>query len=166
MHELWGMLRCEDRWIFVKKICCQQPRPHSFPCQPDIFCLLFWLWLLIYGTLSHQELHKALMKRPTRLQSPLPVNVWNKWLLQWRQTPRTTVSHLISQLHERLFVLHSLPQSTSFLRGIWLDQDDCTEKQVQPSIQERWRSKPVTGWMTTIGLHHRISLMLQTPSLI
>lgn len=106
MHELWGMLRCEDRWIFVKKICCQQPRPHSFPCQPDIFCLLFWLWLLIYGTLSHQELHKALMQRPTRLQSPLPVNVWNKWLLQWRQTPRTTVSHLISQLHERLFVLH------------------------------------------------------------
>lgn len=37
--------------------------------------------------------------------SPPPVTEWHEWVRQWCQRERTTVSHLISRLHENLFVL-------------------------------------------------------------
>lgn len=169
------MLRCEDRWMFVKTVKRSAADNHvlilfrvnqtSFVFCFHCDCSFTAFWVT-----------KNCTKRSCKDQHARKV----LHLLMCETNDCCSGARLgappcpilsASSMKGFFCSTQSLPQSTSFLRGIWLDQDDCTslgwtEKQVQPSIQGRWRSKRVTGWMTTIGLHRRISLMLQTPGLI
>lgn len=132
---------------------------------PVCVCSFTKVWVThsqtAWHTQEHTPIHTQKGTFSNTRSSPSPVNAWNKWLLQWRQCEHTTMPHLISCLHENLFVLDRVynnqpascgnSEGPGWLHLTWLN------RHANPAHDKGRMKINGTERMTTIGLHHRIS---------